>query len=132
MKNRIKLVAVIPAVWVCLFDVIITLVYQPAEYWSGDLSLANEANPIGAFVMKYHTSGLFILSALWLGLIVLLGYYLPKKWASIFLLFVFIAHCFGGASWVNIHFGFWAVMLFFLFNSILYHRIDTLVKCNEK
>lgn len=132
MKKRIKLLAIIPVIWTSLFDIIITLVYQPAAYWSGNLNLANEANPIGAFVMNYHTSGLIILSALWLGLIVLLGYYLPKKFASVFLLFVFIAHSFWGGSWLSVYFGFWAVMLFFLFNSILYLRIDKFVKCYEK
>ncbi|MRT92640.1 hypothetical protein [Ancylomarina sp. 16SWW S1-10-2] len=127
MEKRVKLLAIIPAIWASLFDIVITTIYQPAEYWNGNLDLANEANPFGAFVMKYHVSGLFVISVLWLILIAILGYYLPKKISRVFLLFIFIAHSSAGSFWINIHFGFLFMMIYLLLNSILYFKIDDII-----
>ncbi len=132
MEKRVKLLSIIPAIWASFFDILITTIYQPTEYWNGNLDLANEANPIGAFAMKNHVSGFFVMSILWLNLIAILGYYLPKKISSIFLLFTLIAHSWGGASWILSHFGFWFVMLFFLFNSVLYFKINDMISLCEK
>jgi hypothetical protein len=74
--------------------------------------------------MKNHISGLFIISALWLTMIALLGYFLPNKIKKIFLLFCVIAHSYGASTWISPRYGFWWVMLLILFNSILYNKID--------
>jgi hypothetical protein len=78
MTKKEKLILLIPALWASVFDTVITVVHQSKEYWGGDLKEANEANPIGALFMKYHVSGLFILSALWWILIGCFGL-LPTK-----------------------------------------------------
>ncbi|WP_096428250.1 hypothetical protein [Labilibaculum antarcticum] len=132
MEKRVKLLAIIPAIWASLFDIVITTIYQPTEYWNGNLNLANEANPIGAFVMKNHVSGLFVISVLWLILIAILGYYLPKKISRVFLLFILIVHSWAGSTWISGHFGFWFVMIFLLFNSILYLKIDDMINLYKK
>ncbi|MDD3723522.1 MAG: hypothetical protein PHW92_13735 [Lutibacter sp.] len=52
MKKREKLLALIPVLWASFFDITITIIHQPKEYWNGNLTAANEANPIGNFMMK--------------------------------------------------------------------------------
>ena len=107
------LILLIPALWASVFDTVITVVHQSKEYWSGDLKEANEGNPIGALFMKYHVSGLFILSALWWVLIGVLGYYLPGKISRVFLLFVLMAHSFGASTWLAGRHGFLFMLLHF-------------------
>ena len=130
MKKREKLLALIPALWASLFDITITIVHQPKEYWNGNLNMANEGNPIGNFMMKNHVSGIFIISILWLILIGVLGFYLPRKISKIFLLFVLMVHSYGASTWISNHYGFWSIILFILFNSILFYIIDD--KINKK
>ncbi|MFT5146947.1 MAG: hypothetical protein ACI9H1_001673 [Polaribacter sp.] len=130
MKKREKLLALIPALWASLFDITITIVHQSKEYWNGNLNMANEGNPIGNFMMKNHVSGIFIISILWLILIGVLGFYLPRKISKIFLLFVLMVHSYGASTWISNHYGFWSIILFILFNSILFYIIDD--KINKK
>ena len=131
MRKREKLLALIPALWASLFDAIITIKGQREEYWDGNLNMANEANPIGNFMMKHHVSGIFVICGLWLILIGILGYYLPKKIARVFLLFVLMAHSWGASTWISMEYGFWFVMILILFNSILFYKIDDEIN-NEK
>ena len=124
MNKQEKLLALLPALWASLFDSIITIVHQPKEYWNGNLDIANEANTIGNFMMKQHVSGIFIVCGLWLLTIGILGYYSPKKYSRIFLLFVLIAHSYGGASWLSQEFGFWSAIVFIAFNSVLFYIVE--------
>lgn len=131
-KNQ-KLLLLIPALWASIFDIFITSFLQDPEYWKGDLSKGNEGNPIGAWFMSQHVSGLFIISAIWIILIGVLGYYLPAKLRRIFLLFVLIAHSYGASTWLYRFYGFWSLIIFILFNSILYVLIEDYVnKKNEE
>jgi hypothetical protein len=123
MDRKQKLLLLIPALWASLFDIVITITHQAKDYWSGNLQLANEGNPIGNFMMTKHVSGIFIISAAWLLLIGLLGYYLPKRLARIFLVFVLIVHCWAASTWIS-RYGFWHEILFMLFNAILFCVID--------
>ncbi len=125
--NIKKLLLVIPAFWASLFDIVITIIYQPNDYWNGNLKVANEGNPIGELFMKNHISGIFVVSILWLILIVILGYYLPKKISQIFLLFVLITNSWGASSWIYMHHGFWYVIIFMIFNSFLFYKIEDIV-----
>ncbi|MFA5298041.1 MAG: hypothetical protein WC389_07515 [Lutibacter sp.] len=124
MKKREKLLALIPALWASLFDITLTIVHQSKEYWSGNLNMTNERNPIGNFMMKNHVSGIFIISIFWLILIGVVGYYLPRKISRIFLLFVLMIHSYGASTWILPNYGFWFVVVFILFNSILFYKID--------
>ncbi|WP_282035909.1 hypothetical protein [Saccharicrinis aurantiacus] len=126
MQIHKKLVLAIPALWASIFDSVITIVHQPSEYWDGNLNKANEANPIGNFMMNYHTSGIFILCGLWIIAIALLGRYLPLKIARVFLLFTLMAHSYGASTWLTMHYGFGSAMLFILFNAILFYKIQDL------
>lgn len=123
MKKE-KLLLLIPALWTSLFDITITTIHQSKEYWSGNLQKANEGNPIGAIFMEKHVYGLFFISIIWIIIIGLLGFYLPRKISRVFLLFCIIAHSFGASSWLSNIYGFWVAMTFILFNSILYFEIE--------
>ena len=127
MTRKNKLLYLVPALWTSLFDTAITIIHQPKEYWNGDLTKANEGNPIGALFMENHVGGLFIISAFWIFAIGLLGYFLPRQISKVFLLFCVIAHSFGASTWLSSRYGFWYVITFILFNSILYCMVDYLV-----
>jgi hypothetical protein len=127
MTRKDKLLLLVPALWTSIFDIAITVIHQSREYWNGDLTKANEGNPIGALFMKNHVSGLFIISGFWIITIGLLGYFLPRQTRKIFLLFCVIAHSFGASTWLSSIYGFWYVITFILFNSILYCTVDNIV-----
>jgi len=127
MTRKEKLLLLAPALWTSIFDITITVINQSKEYWNGDLTKADEGNPIGALFMKNHVSGLFVISGLWIIAIVLLGYFLPRQARKIFLLFCVIAHSFGASTWLSSRYGFWYALTFILFNSILYCVIDNIV-----
>lgn len=135
MKEKIldsKLILLIPAYWACLFDEIITIINQSDEYWKGNLNKANEGNPIGAFMMANHTWGLFIISALWLMLIGVIGYKLSNRKLKIFALFVLIAHSFGASAWLSNYYGFWYAIIFILINSIMFIEFEHIYEIRKK
>jgi len=127
MTRKDKLLLLVPALWTSILDIAITVIHQSKDYWNGDLTKANEGNPIGALFMKNHVSGLFIISGLWIIAIGLLGYYLPRQTKKIFLLFCVLAHSFGASTWLSSRYGFWYVITFILFNSILYCTVDNII-----
>ena len=119
--NRInKWINLTPALIASLIDVTVTIVHQPKEYWEGNLNKANEANPIGAILMANHVSGIFLISGIWIILIIVLGYYLPNKISKYFLLFTLIAHSYGAAAWLSTRYGFWSAMVLILINTATY------------
>lgn len=127
MTKKNKLLSLVPALWASIFDISITVIHQSKEYWNGDLTKANEANPIGAFFMKNHIAGLFVISGFWVIAIGLLGYFLPRQIRKVFLLFCLMAHSFGASTWLSNRHGFWYVITFILFNSILYCALENIV-----
>jgi hypothetical protein len=127
MTKKNRLLLLVPALWTSIFDIAMTIIHQPKEYWNGNLERANEANPIGALFMANHIAGLFVISGLWIIIIALLGYFLPRRISKVFLLFCVIAHSAGASTWLSSRHGFWYLIIFVLFNSILYCVIDNLV-----
>ena len=124
MNKQKKLLALIPALWASIFDTVLTITGQSADYWNGNLNMANEGNPIGNFMMKNHISGIFVVCAVWILLVGILGYYLPRKIARVFLLFALMAHTWGASTWLVTRFGFWLVLVFILFNSLLFYLVE--------
>ena len=49
-KPKSRQILLLPSYWVCIFDILITIGNQSKQYWNGDLSMANEGNPIGFFL----------------------------------------------------------------------------------
>lgn len=131
MMNKEKVILLAPALWSSLFDITLTIIHQPVEYWEGNLTKSNEGNPIGAFFMSQHITGLFVISGLWLVAISFLGYYLPLRIRKIFLLFCVIAHSYGASTWLFRQYGFWSVLVFILLNSILFYVAEGLAKKHQ-
>lgn len=123
-KTNSKLLLLIPALWASLLDIGLTVCGQSPDYWKGNLNIGNEGNPIGAIFMKHHVAGIFVVCALWIIIIVILGYYLPRIFSKIFLLFVLIANSWGASTWITAKFGFWSGIALFIFNAALYVIID--------
>jgi len=117
-----------PALIASLIDITLTIVHTPEAYWNGDLTKANEANPIGAFFMANHIAGLFIISAFEVLLIIVLGYYLPRRISKYPLLFVLIAHSCAATTWIAGRYGFWSIMAMALFNSLTYMVANDIIK----
>lgn len=113
-----------PAYWACLFDEAIPIIYQPKAYWDRNLKMANEANPIGSFLMKSHISGIFLIAFIWLVVIGLISYFIPLKYLKTFVLFVLLAQTWGASSWFSQYYGFWSAITFIAFNSILFIKIE--------
>lgn len=122
LKNRFTML--IPAYWACLFDETMTIINQPAAYWKGDLTKANEANPIGATLMKNHVSGLFLISFAWLIVIGVTGYFLPERFLKTFALVILIAHTSAAIGWITTHYGYWYSIVFIVINSVLFIRFE--------
>lgn len=122
--KQAKLLRSIPALSAAIIDIAITVIHQAPEYWAGNLSKANEGNPIGNLMMKNHVSGIFVISGIWLILIGLLGYHLPRKSSRIFLTFAVIAHSYGASTWISPRYGFWWAMALIAFNTITYILIE--------
>jgi hypothetical protein len=114
----------VPALWATLIDILCTIIFQSNEYWQGNLQAANEANPIGAYMMQNHVSGIYVISIVWLVLIGLLGYYLPKRLSRIFLVFILIVHSWAGCSWID---EFWFKLVFIGLNTMLFCWVDEIV-----
>lgn len=118
LKNR--LIIILPAFFAALLDILITIYFQPKEYWNGSLKYHNEANPIGSFAMSESIYGLFIISAIWLIIILILGIFIPYKWISYVSLFILISHTLGGCSWIMINFGFQYQFILIGINTFLF------------
>ncbi len=117
-----------PALIAAIIDISVTIIHQPKEYWDGNLDKANEGNPIGATLMANHVSGLFLISGIWVILIIILGYYLPNKLSKYFLLFTLIAHSYGASTWISPRYGYWSAMVLILFNTTTYLFANDLIK----
>ncbi|QMW00883.1 hypothetical protein [Spirosoma foliorum] len=129
-RLRNRFILLIPAYWACLFDETITILQQPAAYWNGDLNAGNEANPIGATLMRNHASGIFVISFAWLVVIGIFGYWLPERLRKTFALVILMAHTGGAISWITPHYGFWYSIIFIVFNSALFVQLDKVYSQN--
>ena len=128
-KNR--LIQIFPAFFAAMFDILVTIYFQPQEYWNGNLKNHNEANPIGSFAMNESIYGIFIISVLWLIIILLMGIFLPKKWISYTSLFILICHTLGGCSWIMINFGFQYQFILIGFNTFLFLKFNNISKLHS-
>jgi hypothetical protein len=90
----------LPAWCFCTADMTLTLLGQPAAYWSGDYGQAAEVNPIAYPLLAYHPV-LFIGGGIvWqaaVGAVVLLWRQRFARWLAIGLA---IGHAVGGSSWL--------------------------------
>jgi hypothetical protein len=126
IKRNVLLTLVIlaPCFWACIVDTAVTVLHQSSEYWKGDLTKANEANPLGSVAMRNHPSGIFVLTLAWFILIGVVGYLLPITLLRIFSLAIVMGHTVGAATWLMKFYGFWYVIILVIVNAVLYISMD--------
>src|SRR5262245_50308360 len=83
----------------CALDVAATLACQPAAYWAGDRGAAEEANPLGLWVLRQHPWAFAGGAAALLALYVVLIERLPPSLARVASFVILFLHAAGGASW---------------------------------
>lgn len=118
MKSR--LVLLVSPLFAAVVDCAVTIMYQPAAYWAGNLDVHDEVNPVGKMFLQWHQSGIFILSALWLLLVAIAIIKLPIKFSFYFSLIVVMCHTLAASSWLLPRLPLYFTMGYAAFNAILY------------
>jgi hypothetical protein len=120
MRNRLFGLC-LPPLLLSLFDGIITLIGQPAEYWAGNYSLAQEGNPTFYGLMIISPWAAVALFVIWIGLYVGLILLLPDTLALIVSIAVTFWHTVGAATWLLFHFrcSYQTCDAIFLFTAVL-------------
>lgn len=130
--KQVKLLVLMPAFIACFFDVFLTAVLQPADYWEGHLEMANEGNPLVFFAMNQHELGLFVVLILWLALLTLIGYFLPYRLLKILSLGVLVGHSWGASTWLEYFYGFGYVIILFIINATIFILLEEKVALKIK
>lgn len=84
---------------VILFDMAITLIGQPASYWT-DPSTVHEENDLYHIIMSKGIGFLFVTDLIYLTSSFFLVTFLPLRLALILCFSLILGHFFGGASWI--------------------------------
>jgi hypothetical protein len=92
-----------PPLLLSLVDWTVTLLGQPAEYWAGDYTQANERSPTFFNLLVSHPAAFAAGFFLWIGVFVALIVLLPKTPAMMLSLAVAFAHTNGATSWILPH-----------------------------
>jgi hypothetical protein len=102
----------LPPIALCLIDHIITLLFQPAEYWRGTLHAANEANPHFNWLLRQHWLAFEAGIVAWMILFCAVIRLLPGRPAFLLSLAITIGHTWGAGTWISHHFpyGYWLTL----------------------
>ena len=97
----------VPAAGLLAADVTLTLAGQPPEYWGGDRSAVNEANPVARPLLAVGPEVFLVAAAVWLvavSVVVLLWRHRAAEWTAVALA---VGHAVAGACWVGRQGGWW-------------------------
>ena len=109
----------IPALTAMLFDTVVTVYGQAEEYWKGHHGKTNEFNPVIHAFMSTHWIGLFVITALWIAIIVPLILFLPRKLALIIASAIVLGNTWGAGTWLSLH-SFWHVIVLIVVNASIF------------
>jgi hypothetical protein len=99
MREQQRLWWCLPAVVLCAADGFLTLLGQPAAYWSEGFAVVREGNPLAAWLLTVHPLA-FASSAVPYLLVVLgLVMVLPPRWGAVVAIGVASAHAFAVGAW---------------------------------
>ncbi len=124
IDKKTKLLIFVPAAFACLIDLLVTAVNQKPEYWQYYLHEAVEGNPILNWAMQNHVLGLFIVTMIWLIIISVICMFTPVKIGKIICLAIVIGNSWGAGTWISRYYGFWAVIVMVVVNSVIYSTFD--------
>jgi hypothetical protein len=98
VRNPVAL-ALLPAA-VCLLDVALTLHGQPAAYWQGDYSQANEGNPLPRLFLEAHPLAFVAGVVGWVVFCVTFLLVAPRRLAILAWQALLLGHTVGASSWL--------------------------------
>jgi hypothetical protein len=122
-KQKIKLLLWIflPILIPYIFDIALTLIGQPEQYWQGNYQAVNEANPISHWFLAKHPVVYILYSiARFLGYGLFIAI-LPLKLSKIVSIYLILAHTIGAHGWAKnvFYVGYWERMGMLLIPAIL-------------
>jgi hypothetical protein len=92
---------VLPAVVLTACDAVLTLLFQPSSYWSGDFATAHEISPLGAATLQLHPMAFGAFMFAWACVIVLVAFRLKEPWNRVWVLMIVIGHSAGAFDWLE-------------------------------
>jgi hypothetical protein len=111
--QRFRLWILLPAIMMILFDVGVTIYFQPHDYWQGSYELTTEKSPVGILLMRFHPAAFFAYIFAYIGVVTLLVLRLSAPWYRIIALAVIVGHTAGVYSWIS-HRNYWAMIIIFI------------------
>jgi len=103
----------VPALAMILFDLGITLYFQPPEYWRGNYVLTTDKSPVGLFLLSIHPAAFLMFMVIYVSVVVATIIWLPIPWNRIVALAIVVGHSAGVYSWMETR-NYWAVIAIFL------------------
>ena len=101
---------------VCALDAAVTLIFQPATYWSGDLETVNEISMIDRWMLVQHPLVFVGWVLAWITAFSMAILWLPLRASQVFALTLILGNAAGASSWIiwRITNGFWICNVLFL------------------
>ncbi len=90
----------LPPLVLAIWDEVLTLIYQPASYWSGDYSTTTEGSVLWGWLLRTHPGAFIAATIVYVLIIVWLILKLPRRLAIILSHTVFLWHLIGATSWM--------------------------------
>lgn len=100
--SRTSIVArCLPPILLCELDTILTLVGQPAEYWSKSHQYVNEASPTLHHLLAIHPLVFVGGMLIWMGVFVSLVLLMRDRFALVVATTVTMGHLYGAEAWLR-------------------------------
>ena len=132
--RRLRFWILLPALAMILFDLGLTMYFQPQEYWQVSYDLTSERSPIGTFLLSFHPNAFLAFMFAYISVITLLVFWLPGPWHKIISLALVVGHTAGVYSWIS-HRSYWSVILIFIvvaaFTEFSWQRAELLSRYNN-
>lgn len=119
--RKAKIWLCVPPFALCMFDQGLTLLGQPPEYWAGDRSVANEANPWFYWLLRQHPLAFEAGIVAWVCVFCLVILALPRRAAMTISITIVLGHTWGAAGWICwvLPFGYWIALALFFASAII-------------
>jgi hypothetical protein len=83
-----------------IFDVALTLYYQPGDYWNGNYAHASDGNPLVLLALRIHPIWMLPGTVMWLMIVWFLLLHTASWIALRVYVIVLIGHTIGGCGWL--------------------------------
>jgi hypothetical protein len=114
MRRHNRFWILFPAIFLLLLDVVVTYLFQPAEYWRVSYEYTTESSPHGLLLMRYHPLAFLAFIVAYLLVVSFLVYRLPPPGHKVIALAVVVGHTAGVHSWLADRY-YWLMIFNFIF-----------------